>query len=120
MSATAAMVWLAKGVARINWTFVTGVTGVSNSISAANLPDKTVHVYASTWGTGNVVIEGSNVTETPVPTSLFTTLVDVQGNALSFAANGIEQILENPRWIRARASEVTTGATIRVEMICRG
>jgi len=122
MAATAPIKYIQKGVAQVHWTFITGVTGVSNSVDVANLPDKTVHVYASTWGTGNVVLEGSNVTFTPAATDgiLFETLADPNGNALTFAANRIEQVLENPRWIRARASEVTTGATINVRMICRG
>lgn len=118
MAATAPLAALSKGVYGVTWTFITGVTGVSNSINAPDLPDKVVQVHATTWGTGNVLIEGNNA-ELP-SLGVFTTLVDVQGNSLSFSDNAIEQILENPRYIRARASTVTTGATITVSMICRG
>lgn len=120
MPATAPVVYIQKGVARVHWSFITGVTGVSNPVEFPNLPDKTVHVYATTWGTGNVKLEGSNVTFFPAPSDTFDALADPQGTALTFAANRIEQVLENPRWLRARASEVTAGQTINVVMICRG
>ena len=75
-------------------------------------PDKTVHV-TGTFGTATVTIQGSN------DGTNFTNLVDPQGNALSFTATGIEQILENPEYIRVNRTSGDGTTDVSVRMLCK-
>lgn len=77
--------------------------------------DVSVHVHG-TFGTGGtVLIEGSNQA-TP---SSWATLADPQGNALSFTAEKIEQVLEGVRWIRPRVSAGDGTTSLTVSMWAR-
>ncbi len=107
--------WLQKGVARTIWeTIVSG--GVTNGAeSAPGLPDKTVYV-TGTFDSGRVTMEGSNNTAT----GPYVDCVDPQGNAIEFAADGQEAILENPQFIRPRVSGTTGGTDVDVILISRG
>jgi hypothetical protein len=77
--------------------------------------DKSVDV-AGTFGDATVTVQGTNETvpATGLPTN-WKTLHDPQGNDLTFvvATTRIEQILPNPRFIRAIASG-TTGSGLVV------
>lgn len=81
------------------WTgLLNGDTGSPQT--GASLPDKSVQV-SGTFGTGgSCSLKGSNDGVT------YFTLTDPQGNALVFTAAGMEQIAENPRYMRP---EVTAG-----------
>lgn len=60
----------------------------------AGLADKTVQM-SGTWGAGTVVLQGSNDAVT-----WFTLTNAADGEALSFAADGMAVVLENPLYIR--------------------
>ncbi len=107
---------IAHGIVEMRWTAV-GVTGVGFAMNAPGLADKTVHVVGPTGGTTQVVIEGTN-DDTPTGDN-WTTLVDPQGNDLDFTNQGVEAILENPKFIRARFP-VATGPTVIVTILARG
>lgn len=91
-------------------------TGQTIHLPAA--PDRTVQVFG-TFGAGTVVLEGSNDTESPKETAVFGTLHDFAGADLSFTANAIEAVAENPIYIRPRISG-STGAAITVVVTSKG
>jgi hypothetical protein len=88
-----------EGVTLVKWA------GMQNTDTGApfmfvHQNDRTVHVFG-TFGTGGtVLIEGS----LEVAPTVYATLNDPQGNALSFAAARIESVLENVTNIRPRVS----------------
>lgn len=78
--------------------------------------DKSVHVFSyGSVATTNVILQGSNkmdVTESDV-SIIWATLTDAQGNPLAFTSNTgagtfyrMEQILENPWYIRPLVTQV--------------
>ena len=101
--------YIAKGVVRWVADNFTVSGDVSNVFDGHQFPDKTVYIKGMPGGTTNIVIEGSN--DPTAGTPGWTGIVDPQGNALSFTADGIEAILEAPQGIRARLNTITSGAT---------
>jgi len=79
-------------------------------IDVSAFPDKTVQM-SGTFGAA-VVIEGSNDV---FGKSVWNTLVDPQGTAISMSSAGIEEVLENPYWIRPNAGAVTA---VVVRLVC--
>lgn len=65
---------------------------------------------------GTLIIEGSNLATPPATSVAAHTLNDPQGNALSFTAAKMEQVLEMPRWIRPRVTggDGTTSLTVNL------
>lgn len=106
---TASTTWLAKGVHSAAWTF-TGASQVGSPLGGATLPDKTVHVRG-TFAGSTLTIQGTNSAPS---VSKWHTLNDPSQNALAFTTSGIEQILENPRFIRPRA---TTSMSVVITVI---
>ncbi len=74
--------------------------------------DKTVQLVG-TFNNATIVIEGSNDGVT------YVTLTDPQGNALSFSADAIEVILENPLYIRPSSSGGSGSADVDVIIVGR-
>lgn len=74
-------------------------------------PDKAVQIFGTFGAALSVRIEGSN------DGSTFAVLHDAQGNDLDLTAAGIKMILENPLYIRPRA---TAGAASSVTIIIAG
>lgn len=105
----AATTWRAKGVHESRWTF-NGASQVGTPLGGVSLPDKTVHV-SGTFNGGTITIQGSNSGPTA---SKWHTLNDPSQNALTFTTSAIEQILENPRFIRPR---VTASMSVAVVII---
>ena len=103
---------IARGVVVTRWDTFTVSGDVGGVLDAPHYPDKSVQVIGLPGGTTNIVIEGSN--DAP-SNGNFQTLVDTQGNLLSFFGTmdptGIEQILDNPRYIRPRLDAITSLAT---------
>lgn len=112
--------WIGKGVHQTVWDGITASTDTIIGGGSPMLGDKSVAVYSQTaTGFNSVVItiQGSN---DDTPTGNYTDLADAQGNVLTFSANKVEQILENPRWIRPRASGATGGSqSLKVVLISR-
>ncbi len=110
--------WISKGVYRTVWSGITGSDTVVNAENGARLPDKSVYV-TGTFGSASIVtLKGSNLATADV--TEFVDVVDPQGNPISFSAQGIEQILENPLRIRPYVSGSTGGTSITVIMLSRG
>lgn len=87
---------LSQGVAYAWGPMANGDAG--EAVEATEYGDRSVQV-TGTFGTGGtVLIEGSN------DGTNWATLADPQGNALSFTATKIEQVLEAVRYIRPRVS----------------
>lgn len=100
-------------VALLTWsglTFTTLDTGAP--VQWVDYADRCVQV-AGTFGVGgSMTLEGSNDGVN------FVALADPQGNALTFTAGKIEQILEGPRYVRPRvtAGDGTTNLTATICM----
>lgn len=107
-------VWIAPGVHKKSWTAVTA-GDMGESLVAPYLSDKVVHVNG-TFGGATVFIEGSNVSAT----GPFQPIVDPQGVAISFVASGMEQLLENPLYVRPRVSNGDATTSINIRIISRG
>jgi len=108
--------WIAKGVHQTTWSALTGSGDTVNASSVAHLPDKSVLVRG-TFASATITMVGSN---DATATGTYTALNDPQGNALTFTADKIEQILENPRWIKPIASGATGGTSVNIVLISRG
>lgn len=91
-----------KGGIRAFWETITSANTQGVGVLFSHFSDKVVQL-TGTFTATTMLIEGSNDSTDGVD-GTWETLVDPQGNALSFTAAGIEQILENPKWIRPRAS----------------
>lgn len=91
----------------LTWETLTTTNDVGEAFPAAAYPDKSVQVEGTFGAVATVVIQGTNE-ETPAN---WHTLVDPQGNALSFTAAGLEAVLENTRWIRPALVSGGDGST---------
>lgn len=89
----------------ISWQMAQGDTAVPFVLSV--YADRTVQVEG-TFGGASVAIEGSN------DGTNYHTMTDPQGNALLFAAAGLETIMELPYYVRPAVSggDGTTDLTI--------
>lgn len=105
--------WIQKRVSQTIWTgLLNGDTGLPQT--GASLPDKSVQVSGTFGAGGTVAIRGSNDQNT------WFTLTDPQGNALSFTAAGMEQISENPRYMRPEVTAGDGSTSLTVTCISRG
>jgi len=95
----------------IKWETV-GNADVGQAHEMASWPDRTVHLFG-TWGGATIVLQGSN------DGTNWQTLRDPGGNNLSFTADGLKAILENPRYIRPSSSG-GTGTDVDVIIYANG
>ena len=79
-----------------------------------NFADKTVHVKGNFSGPATLVIEGSNDGVTWI------TLTDPGGAALSFTAEDLKVILENPQELRPRVTAGDGSTDLDVFIVGRG
>lgn len=94
------------------YSFPTGIQNladVTQPIVAPHYPSKTVTCTAATWGTATVIIEGSN------DGTNWYQLKDPQGNMISFAANGLLAVRDNPTAVRARVSSGNASTPVIVD-----
>lgn len=103
-----------RGAYVITWSFPTTLVSgdVGAPLDAFHLADKTVQCFGLA-SNANIVIEGSNHLSTTAAGSIATgpwfTLTDPQDASLTFTATArLEQILENPRFIRPRLAAAAT------------
>lgn len=95
-----------RGITKIVWTGLTDAD-TATSVRIPHAAEKSVQVDV-TSGTPTCLIEGSNDNTT------FTTLNDPSNATLSFSADGLEKILENPDNIRPRISTGTGTVTVTI------
>ena len=88
----------------------TDTTGAA--IPAAEWADRTVQV-TGTFDTSTVVWEGSN------DGTNYVTLTDPQGNACSFTAAGLEQVIELTQFARPRVTAGGASTDLTVIALCR-
>lgn len=96
---------------------------VGSPVLVADFPDKTVQIGTSggtTDGGATTVLQGSNdplAGATPASAEWFT-LTDPQGNAISATtASILEQVTENPLWIRPHQTGGSSG-DLDVVLVC--
>lgn len=103
----------------ISWVLTNDTYG--KPIEISDFADKTVHFYG-TFASATVTLYGSNnpadaVGEGVDPSSgTWVALVDPQGNSIAKTTAAIEQILENPKYITAKATGggATTSVTVAI------
>ncbi len=108
---------LSRGSHRWEWnTILNTDTGapLDSDGGGPSFADKTVHVKGNFSGPATLVIEGSNDGVTWV------TLTDPGGTALSFTAEDLKVILENPREIRPRVTAGDGSTDLDVFIVGRG
>lgn len=99
--------WLQRRVSRTTWTgLLNGDTGSPES--GAALSDRCVQVSGTFGAGGSVRIMGSNDLVT------WSQLTDLQGNALTMTAAAMEEVQENPFYVRPEvtAGDGTTNLTV--------
>jgi hypothetical protein len=120
----------AKGIITQTWAFVSGVADqVGNAIGAPMYPDKTIILNSTGFtasGTSSLTLEGSNSTS---PSGIYFPLHAAapsigplnQIQAVSSIGAGATVgpgiaivLLDNPRWIRPRASTATHAFTVSI------
>ena len=119
MAAAHTSQWIAKGVLGVQITGVTGSGSIETAgvVGVAGFPDKTAQ-GTGTLNTGVWGLQGSNAT-TPTASVAWYDLSTPTGADISGLASAVVvQILENPRWIRAKASGSTGGTDLTVNLIC--
>src|SRR5262245_16941674 len=118
-SITASANTLANSCLLFTWTpFTEADTCVGVQIPW--MADKSVHVKG-TFGTATVKIQGSNDGATAAVFSAVTLglLNKPDGTQLSFATEGLNQILENPVWIRPIMVAGGTGMSTTILLVCK-
>ena len=93
------------------WTLTTA-DHTGEAMETPGTSDRTV-TATGTWGGATFIMEGSN------DNAVFLPLTDNGNTAISMTTNGIEVILQNPRYIRPRLSAVGAGATVVVQVFSR-
>jgi len=91
---------IAHGIVSVIWDFAGADTCLP--IRLPQYPDKALTVIAGTIGTSVLVLQGNNdidVNGNPVAAS-WQTLHRPAGTGLSYTTNGVDQVLEDPVWIR--------------------
>lgn len=99
-------------------------TDTMQPIEVPNYSDKCVQVYGTFGVGGSISFYGSNdvadlALQPDNAASGWCPLVDPQGNAITKTAKGIEQILENPRYITAKVTAGDGTTNLKVFITCR-
>lgn len=100
--------WIARVVHSKTWSSL--LNGNDGSVlNAPQLNDKTVTVNGTFGAGGSITIEGNNDNG-----STWDTMHDVNGNVLTFTANGTKAIAENAAYIRPHvtAGDGTTSLSV--------
>jgi len=93
---------------------LTTADGTGDVVSNPGASDRSVQFVANTAGSATAILEGSN------DETIWFTLTDGQGNAISFTASGGEMVAENMLFYRARLSTGGSGADWTVLLLSRG
>lgn len=111
MANTAATFVIGKdGVATATWTAITeNDTGLP--VAMARFPDRTVQVVGDFTTSGAITIEGRN------DGTNYNTLHDPTGAALVLTDTSVKLIVENPVYIRPRA---TAGTSVSMDVVIVG
>lgn len=111
-------------VRQVLWAGLDGDdTGYPVKVSKFN--DKSVHIFSPTGAHGGAttILQGSNdpkadPTHSDHANAKWITLTDPQGNTISKTSDAMEQVLENPMWIRPSQSG-GTGSDVSVSLVCK-
>ena len=110
----AVQVRVPRGSLKIVWGPAVG-GDTATGVLVAHFADKSFAIEG-TFGTSTVTIQGSN-DSTNGTDGVWFGLVDPQGPAISKTANAIEQVLENPLWIRPTFG-AGTGTALNATLTC--
>jgi hypothetical protein len=96
-------------VQMVTWAGLT-TNSNGNPWQRVDFTDKCVQIFGNFGSGATVVIQGSNDPRviTDPANAVWTDLTDAQGTTISKTAAAIEQIVDNPRWIRPRVTGGTS------------
>lgn len=94
-----------------SWT-LTQADAVGAAIDAHEYGDRTVQL-SGTWDSATGVLQGSNDGTT------WFSLTDPQGNAISKTADGMETVMEVPRYTRPNSSGGGASQSVTISLFCR-
>jgi hypothetical protein len=102
----------ASGVILGRWTGLQN-TDLGEPFACPHYGDKCVQVRG-TWGSGGTLqVQGCNEA---TPTN-WAVLSDVLGNALTFTADGIKQVMQNTMWIRVAVTGGDGSTNLEVTLL---
>lgn len=107
-------VWIAKGVHKQSWSQIPN-GNQTNPLTAPQLADKSVAVNMNPAGAGG----SCSITGSDNGVDYFI-MHDINGVALTFTADGIKQIAENPLHIRAEVTAGDASTRVDVDIISKG
>lgn len=88
-----------------SWTFAGNFTGTAFEVPG--MSDRCVQMKG-TWDSASISLKGSN------DGTNFEILRDPAGNSLTFTADGLKQVLENPRYLSPVSSSAGANANVTV------
>ena len=94
------------------WALVSA-DATGDVVEVPGAADKCVQ-FSGTWGGATAVLQGSNDNGT-----WFSLHNASDGSALSFTADGLAQVIENPRYIRPKLTVAGAGATVTATLLSR-
>ena len=102
----------------IVWEALVTTSLPGKAVDIAKYSDMHVTIYG-TWDTSTVTMQGTddprgNPDHADHANAAWLTLPDPQGNAIAPTADGMEQILDNPKWIRPLMSSAGASSDIDV------
>lgn len=114
-----------EGCKLIVWGPLTTADRIGKAVMLGDFPGKCVHV-TGTFGAGSpsVAIEGANKPGTagnptaPPADADFSTLNDPSSTALTFTVQRIEEVLEDPTWIRPNLTGGDGTTSLTVSLFC--
>ena len=89
------------------------VGDIGRPVSYPTYPIKSVQVLG-TFGTGNVVIQVSNMPSSPT----YTGVRDPWGSALNFNDAGLKELEENTYWVRPKIENGDSTTDVDVYLLC--
>lgn len=111
MSTAVITTYPGHGVALATWAaLANGEAG--QPVSLHRYPDKTFQISGTFGAGGSVNIEGSN------DGSNWNVLADINGNALTRNASGIDTISDNPFYIRANCTVGDGTTNLKITILC--
>lgn len=111
--------WVAKGAARTIWETLTSGATTATGAAPESLPGSMTILtvqFTGTFGSGAVVLEGSNGLTS---TGTYTTLTSTTDGSVTATGASMFTVVSPPRFVRPRVSNAAASMDVDVEMLSR-
>ncbi len=121
--AVRAPAYVDTGITNVHQVIWSGLDSDDSGVPVkfAKYSDKTVQIYGTFGAAGSVTLQGSNdprcdAAHPDHANAVYSTLTDPQANAITKTSAAIEEVLENPLWIRplVTGGDGTTSITVNL------